>query len=308
MSMGGKRPVCPCGCGHELNLRNGGKRWEFTKYYADTCYGRLVKSCNDAIIQHSKLCEKKDFDVVQYYESKYDRKTYEEAFKLLKTKEFSLVDIAQSYKIDKRTLKKVWLAMGITDSEELTELLEYTKYKLSVQHNNATLSQDENMMSWMYNMIKTHPAKYTIHQLLKLYNHTYPDKPCMKSDVPIAQSLIKIYGDEVDFLLAKGYHSSEEYTLYTIFKHYLPDYRIKMGKRFILDGDYIYYDFCIGSRVLIEYDSSGKFHQDDCKEQDIKKEKFAIENGYTFIRLTKKESQDIKFLFKLQKLLANETN
>jgi len=305
----GIRPKCPCGCGHELNLRSGGKRWEFTKYYADTCYGNLVRSCNEDVLKHYKEAHKNDFDVVKYYETHYDRDTYEKAFKLFSSKEFTLEDVSKSYNIDKRTLKKVWLAMNITNAAELTELIDYSKYTLSKLHNPKVIINDETMMSWMYNMIKTHPSKYTIHALIKEYNKTHLENPCESYDGTLLQSLHRIYGDEIDFLLATGYHSSEEYKLYEVLKFFIPEYRIKLGKRFILNGDYCYFDFLIGSKLLIEYDSDGKFHESkSVKINDKEKENFAKENGYSFLRLSKKEAQDINTIIKIKNMLKNETS
>ena len=303
---GGERPKCPCGCGHYLNLKEGGKRWTFNKYYSDTCYGKLVKSCNEEVLKHYNETHKTDFDIVKYYETHYDRSTYENAFNLFKSKEYSLADISKMYKIDKRTLKKVWLAMKIADVAELTELLEYTKYKLSSLNNEHTI-QNESMYGWMYNMIKAHPSKYTIHGLIKEYNKIHPNSPCQSYDTPVLKGLYRIYGDEIDFLLATGYHSSEEYKFYNILSFYLPDYRIKLGKRFVLDGNYIYFDLLIGSRVLIEYDSDGKFHVDETTtKNDRKKEEFAKENGYKFLRLNKTDIEDINTVIKIKKMLQNE--
>ena len=90
-------------------------------------------------------------------------------------------------------------------------------------------------------MIKTNPGKYTIHNLIKLYNKTFPEKPCGKSDNALAKSLLDVYGEEVDMLLATGYHSSEEYKFFIILNNYFSKYKIKLGKRFVLDNTYVYY-------------------------------------------------------------------
>lgn len=301
----GTHPLCPCGCGNKLRLKGSGDKWSFNMYHSDTCYGRLVASGNEKIL--NELREKKPkFDIVKHYESHYDRKTYEDAFKMLKSKQFSLTDVAKSYCIDKRTLKKVWLSMNITNSEELTNLLEYTKYQLSTINNNNNFLNDDTMLSWMYKMIKIHPGKYTIHNLIEKYNQTHPENPCRDSDNRLVSALIKTYGEEVDILLATGYHSSEEYTYYTVMKFFMPEHKIKIGKRFIIDGNYVYYDFFIDSKLLIEYDSTGKFHQEDVNKQDVKKENFAKENGYEFLRLTKNDISKIDTILKIKKILENE--
>lgn len=300
---GGIRPKCPCGCGHELNLRESGKRWEFNKYYADTCYGGLVRRCNGEINNQIKHNTKKSFDLAKYYEEHYDRKTYQEAFDMLNTKKFSFGDVSKNYQIDKRTLKRVWLALRICTNEELTNLLDYTKYHLSAINYPTSFQQNEDILSWMYKMITVHPGKYTIHSLIKNYNECHKENPCKSLDETVAKSLYNVYGDEIDIYLATGYHSSEEYLFYQILKLYIPEYRCKLGKRFILDGKYVYFDFLIGSKLLIEYDSVGKFHQEDVQEKDIKKENFAKENGYDFLRLTKSDIENIETIHKIRKIL-----
>lgn len=300
----GIRPKCPCGCGHELNLHEGGERWKFNKYYADTCYGRLVRAKNNEIEGQILHNTKKDFDIVKYYEAHYDRETYQKAFDMLNTKKYSLTDVSKAYQIDKRTLKKVWLALNIVTNDELTNLLEYTKYNLSAINYPSNFSENEEILSWMYKMITKFPNKYTIHSLIKEYNSVHRDNPCRSFDTTVAKSLYKVYGNEIDIYLSVGYHSSEEYSFYQILSFYIPEYKTKMGKRFILkNGNYVYYDFLIGSRLLIEYDSVGKFHQEENYEHYLEKENFAIENGYDFLRLTKSDIENIETIKNIRKKL-----
>ena len=209
----GIHPKCPCGCGHNLTLKEGGKRWEFNKYYSDTCYGSLVRQCNDEVRKHYEAThDRNSFDIVKYYESNYDRKTYEDAFNLLKSKQFTLSDVSQSYKIDKRTLKKVWLALKITDTEELTGLLEYTKYKMPVQSRLDCTANDDDIMSWCYNLIKTFPCKFTPHSLNKEYNKSHPDKQTSHSGELIARGLYEIFvgkkGNKLSRSNGNGYRRS----------------------------------------------------------------------------------------------------
>lgn len=304
---GGKHPMCPCGCGHKLTLKEG---WTFHQYYSDTCYGRMVKAGNEEILKQYNETHKKDFDIVKYYESHYDRKTFESAFDLLKTKEFSLSDVAKSYNIDKRTLKKVWLAMKITTVAELNELLEYTKYVLSAKnYSSSDIAQDDNILPWMFQLIKTFPGKYGINTLIKAYNEAHKDNPVSIHNTKVETELYKKYGDEVDIYLSCGLHSSEEYQFYQILKFYLTEYKIKLGKKFVTEKGNRYYDIMIGSNILIEYDSDGYFYQDDTKERDKEKENFAKENGYIFLRFSKKDIHNIDTLLKIKKLLKeNETN
>lgn len=306
----GERPVCPCGCGHELNLSQGGDRWKFTKYYADTCYGRLVRSCNEEVLKQYKASHINDFNVTKYYETHYDKKSYKESYELLKSKEYSLTDISEIYKIDKRTLKKVWIGLGITTADELKSLLEYTKYNLSTSKNPKNTDNDEDMLTWLYLFLKNYPGKYTVNSLKKTYNKYHNDNPTTKNNISIIRALHKRYGDEIDIYLAKGFHSSEEYIFYQILKFYLPNYIIKLGKDFLTDdGKIIYYDILIGSRLLLEYDSDGFFHEQEYSiKNDNFKEKFAKENGYIFLRLTKTDIQNIETITKIKNILEDEIN
>ena len=304
---GGKRPICPCGCGHPLNLSQSRDRWKFTKYYADTCYGRLVRQCNDEVLKQYKETHKRDFDLTKYYEANYDRETYQEAFDMLKTKQFSLSDVSKSFQIDKRTLKKVWLALKITDVSELNEILDYTKYHLSTLNRPSNTVNDDNVLSWTYNLIKKFPGKYTPHSLKNAYNECHKESPTNKSSETITKALYKTYGDEIELYLSNGFHSSEEYKFYEILSFYLPDYRIKLGKKFVLEDNYVFYDIMVGSKLLIEYDSDGFFHtSEESANKDINKEKFAKENGYKFLRLTKTDILDINTIIKIKNLLSDE--
>ena len=161
----------------------------------------------------------------------------------------------------------------------------------------------------MYNMAKAHPGKYTIHSIISEYNKSNKNDPCTETDNAIAKSLYKVYGDEIDILFAVGYHSSEEYEYFNVLRYFFDDYRCKLGKKFILDGRYVYYDYIIGSRLLIEYDSVGKFHQEErALLNDKEKEEFAINNGYSFLRLSLEDTKDINTLIKIKSILENDTN
>ena len=251
-----------------------------------------------------------DFNVVKYYETHYNRESYEKAYDLLKSKEYSLTDISEIYKIDKRTLKKVWIGLGIATASELKTLLEYTKYQLPSIKNVKNTDNDEDILTWLYFLIKNHPGKYTVNSLKKTYNKYHNDNPTNKNNASIIRAMHKKYGDEIDIYLAKGMHSSEEYMFYQILNFYLIDYIVKLGKDFLTDdGKTIYYDISIGSRILIEYDSDGFFHEQEySKKQDKFKEEFAKENGYYFLRLNKTDIQNIETINKIKNILKYEIN
>ena len=148
------------------------------------------------------------------------------------------------------------------------------------------------------------------YSLKKTYNKYHNENPTSKNNVSLSRALHKKYGDEIDIYLAKGLHSSEEYIFFQILKFYISDYIVKLGEEFLTDdGNLIYYDISIGSRLLIEYDSDGFFHEQERSiKQDKLKEEFAKSKGYYFLRLTKTDIQNIETIDKIKKILNHEIN
>ncbi len=55
--------------------------------------------------------------------------------------------------------------------------------------------------------------------------------------------------------------------------------------------------------MLIEYDGNGYWHKSEsAKQRDKEKEIFAIERGYKFLRISKKESKNPELILKIKKL------
>lgn len=156
----------------------------------------------------------------------------------------------------------------------------------------------------MYLLIKSNPQKYTIHSLVKYYNEKHDEK-LAKSAETVYKNLKRLYGDEIDIYLSYGLHSNEEYEFYQILKFYFSEIGnlIILGKKFELSSGYIIYDFFINKTILIEYDSAGKYHSDSEKEQDQLKETFAKENGYKFLRLTKKDIKNPETINMIKQLI-----
>lgn len=299
----GEHPICPCGCGKKLHLRKGGQSWEFNKYATDTCYGRMVKSNNQKINSQLKP-EIKEFSIKDYYKQHYDEKTFKEAFLLFSGKETPLTDVAKQYNIDKRTLKKVWIALEICTEKDITELTDFYRYNFVVESKGFIETESNNSYTWMYLLIKANPQKYTIHSLVKYYNDKHDDK-ITKSAETIYKNLKRLYGDEIDIYLSYGIHSNEEYEFYQVLKFYFPEIGnlIVLGKKFELASGYIVYDYLINKTILVEYDSVGKYHNDSEKERDQLKESFAKENGYKFLRLTKEDVKNPETINKIKQLI-----
>lgn len=298
----GIHPVCPCGCGGKLKFVKG---WKFNKYASDTCFGRLVKQQNDLISDYLERQKKKTFDIKKFYNSNYDKVTYETAFKLFASKEMPLGEVAKEYNVDKRTLKRIWLLLDICTEAELTELTEFYRYNFTVERRGCIEKDSNNAYTWMYLVLKNNPQKYTIRSIKNYYNEKNAEKLSGNADT-IYKNLKHLYGNEIDAYLSLGYHSSEEYEFYKILAFYFPSIanKIVLGKRFETLNSHVIFDICINDNILIEYDSKGKYHKDeDIIQKDNIKEKFALDNGYKFLRLTKKDILDPNTILKIKELL-----
>lgn len=300
----GIHPMCPCGCGNLLHLRTGGKRWEFNKYATDSCMGRILKQANQEIKEKIKPSLKNTFDVKQWYKDHYDEKTFTEAFQMFYNKETPLTDVAKQYNIDKRTLKKVWIALGICTEKEITELTDFYRYNFVVESKGFIETESNNSYTWMYLLIKANPQKYTINSLVKYYNEKHDEK-ITKSAETVYKNLKRLYGDEIDVYLSYGFHSNEEFEFYQVLKFYFPEIGnlIILGKKFELSDGYIIYDYFINKTILIEYDSTGRYHKEDEKERDLLKEQFAKDNKYKFLRLTKDDIKNPETINKIKQLI-----
>ena len=299
----GVHPICPCGCGRKLKFVKG---WKFTQYASDTCFGKLVKEQNDLIKDYLDKQKLRKFDIKKFYNSHYDKETYEQAFKLFASKEMPLTEVAREYNIDKRTLKRIWLILDICTEKELTDLTNFYRYNFVVERKGFIETDSNNSYTWMYLVIKNNPQKYTINGLKKYYNDKNVEKITVSSNT-IYKNLKKIYGDEIDAYLSIGYHSSEEYDFYKLLTFYFHNIanKIEMGKRFETLSSHIIFDFCIDNKLLIEYDSQGKYHSDhDAKIKDNAKEKFAIDNNYKFLRLNKNDILNPNTILKIKELIC----
>lgn len=156
----------------------------------------------------------------------------------------------------------------------------------------------------MYLLIKANPQKYTIHSLVKYYNEKHDEK-ITKSAETVYKNLKRLYGDEIDIYLSYGFHSNEEFEFYQVLKFYFPEIgnSIILGKKFELSNGYIIYDYFINKTILIEYDSTGKYHKEDEKERDLLKEQFAKDNKYKFLRLTKDDIKNPETINKIKRLI-----
>lgn len=298
--LNGVHPKCLCGCGEDVHISHG---WTWNKYAKDSHVGKRM-SIETAIL-NKKIAESKvvKFNLEAYYSSKYDRSLAENSAKDFLSKEYTLSDLEDKYKIDKRTLHKLWLALGLMTAEQYNEVITYTKYTLSTQkRSDSKRLESDSVFVKLYFLLKSHPQKYTIYSLIKEYNKNATEKIVRHPD-QIYKILHKMYGDEIDIYFSKGYHSQEEYQFYEVLSFYHPEWKIKLG--YSIEGYNYIYDICIENYLIIEYQSKGFYHSTETqKENDDKKRELAVEKGFLFKQLSFNDIKNINTIKQIEKWLS----
>ena len=290
----GDKPKCLCGCGNYVSWNN--KNWCWNKYFADSHVGK-VNSENAAIIKEKMLKSRKIVrNLEYYYKTTYDENIGNESIKDFLTKEYTLEDLEIKYRLDRRTLKKMWFELKLIEPEVYNDIINYLKYNLSTKKRKEKFLLNTSCYVWVYSLIKEFPQKYTIYSAIEEYNKNNDEK-IINNGFVFYKQLKDMYGDEIDLFLMKGTHSKEEFEFYNILKFFLPNVKIKIGYK-ITNGRYDpIYDMCLNDKYIIEYDSKGQFHKTNYeKEKDSLKEKIAMENGFNFKRLTYDEIHNINII------------
>jgi len=297
--LNGVHPKCLCGCGENVSLD---KNWKWHKYAKDSHVGRVFNEDARRVKEEMIKARKVVFDIQEYYKSKYDMELARNSARDFLTKTYSLSELSEKYNLDKRTLKRMWIELNLISGEEYAKITSYLKYTLSSKKRNEDNLEEDNCYRYIYTLLKENPQKYNIRTAIKEYNNK--DEYKINTDPWVFYcQMKKMYGDEIDLYSNKGYHSKEEYEFLTVLQFFFNSHKINLGykiggKRY----EYIY-DFCIDDKLLIEYDSNGKFHLDENLDRDKDKEKYALENGFKFIRLDFESSRDINVLKEIEKCL-----
>ena len=305
----GKTPTCLCGCGSELRFipKNSlfGEGHGFTKYVHCGHVGRGKKWQSDKV----KLkWEDKDW-VLNHYETSYGIKNLQKMFVDFMSGK-SALEISKENDIDVRTLKFAWVKLCFITAEELTKISKDRKRYAGAEKRRIKFENCEEICKDLYDLIKCNPQKYNIRSLIKFYNSFNAKKIETDPDI-VLRNLIEIFGDGVNDYLQFGKHSKEELDLLNVLKFYFKKYKIMCGKKIYYGNvnkkQYYIYDFCIGNKIIIEYDGNGYFHKDkNIIKKDKEKELLAIKKNYVFIRLSYEESKNINFLLKLKNILEND--
>lgn len=295
------QPKCACGCGEKVKWNQ--KKHTWNKYVSDSHVGKINSDIAAAIHNNMKKCQRITVDLKQYYKNKYDNDIAIKSLNDFLSKEYTLSDLSDKYKLDKRTLKKMWFELDLIKPEQYSEIICFLKYNLSSKKVKESKLLNCSCYVWVYSLLKEYPQKYTINSLINEYNKNNFDK-IPNNAVSFYKQLKEIYGDEIDILLCKGYHSKEEYQFCEILKFFIPSINLKIGFKINNERYAPIYDICINNTHIIEYDSKGVFHKsDEEKKKDLEKEQLAVDLGYKFLRLTYNDIHDIEIIKKIKEWL-----
>lgn len=313
----GITPTCECGCGKDVTFTPKNCFWAerhgFRKYchcsHKTANYQRV--NIKDTEAYKSKWMNREW--LLKHYDDLYGLDVIKSAAAdfLNEDNEYTWDDIIHKYNITKHTLKDVWFRLGYMTEEQYKKKAQKNQRKLASKHRSKKFENSDEICEILFNIIKSFPLKYNITSLLNYYNNTNLIQ--IESDRYIVlDKLLEKYGDELYSYLQFGSHSKEEIEFIKILRYYFGKKYVKAGKKLqygTVYSKYYVYDCCIADKILIEYDGSGYYHQDeDRREQDKNKETFAIENNYIFMRISDKSAKDPNTLIKIKNILNTLQN
>lgn len=307
----GIRPTCACGCGKpvpfaEKNCLYNLPTYGYRKYY-HCSHVRKSQEFKDKHLVNNYVSKFDDITwLKQHYDDVYGWDNIENAAKDFLSGEFNNEDIEKKYIIDRRTIRKIWFKFGLVTEEQYKELAKKNQFITSAKHRRIIFENSEEVCAKLYNIIKNFPLKYNINSLIKEYNKNNILQIEQSNDI-VLDKMYEYYGEELYDLLQFGYHSKEELNFLNILKFYFGKSNIKCGKKLKYgnnDREIYIYDICINDKILIEYDSTGFWHNSESRKQlDKEKEKFALDNNYIFMRVSLEYSKNPELIIKLKKLL-----
>lgn len=283
-------PVCACGCGTPLNFSKG----KFRKYFND--HKNYVGVSQETIEKQKEGRKKRN---TLEYRLKSLNKTKEDIFllydKFINFNE-NFTDITKNYKIDKRTLKKLWIELGlIKDKNQFENIVKKHQRLWANKNDNRKQKIDEDVLLNVYFFIKNNKRKYTLNEITLKFNLAV-------SSLVLFRRLSENFGEElIKEYLKHGLSSNSEIEYYNVLKYFFGK---KIKKGFVLFGKH--YDFILNEKILIEFDGDYWHNQLKNIENDKLKDRLAIENGYKIFRVKESESKDINILLKLQNLYENK--
>lgn len=305
----GINPVCSCGCGEKLRFipKNSlfGEGHGFTKFVSCTHVGRNRTHKN---LNTEFKWDDKDW-VVEHYNTLYGLDNIKSAFIDFMDGR-SASDVSNDYGMHIRTMKGAWVRLGLITHEKLKSESMDRQRNVSGFKRRKNFDNSEMVCEELFDIIKKNPQKYNIRSLIRYYNKINHSKLEVDPSI-VNRSLIEHYGENVYNYLQFGSHSKEELEFLSVLQYYFSKYKIVCGKKLYYGKknkrEYYSYDFCLGKKLIIEYDGNGYYHSDEkTLERDKEKEEFALKNGYVFMRLSLSEAKNIDLLTKIKKILEDD--
>ena len=307
----GIEPTCACGCGEKLKFHEKNCFYSemhgFAKY---TNCGHVARN-NDRIIEKNKEAYKSKWECkdwrTEHYDNEYGIENIKNALNdFLNNSEYTNYDITKKYGIDIRTLKNIWLKLDLVSKDKLIERGLFNKYNVSKKHRFNNFENKDEICEKLHSMLINNPLKYTFRTLIDTFNDTNLLQINTRGDI-VLNSLVEKYGETIYEYLLFGYHSKEELEFVRIVKYYFGRKSVTVGKKIrygVNDRQVYIYDICIDNKLIIEYDSTGYYH--DNKKRDLDKENFALNLGYKFLRISHKTVKEIDILLQIKTLLEND--
>lgn len=309
----GKYPECNCGCGAKLKFNPKNALWDknhgFGKYV--NC-GHVARNNKQIKNTHKEnyLSKWENIEWIKnHYYEEYGKDNIENSAKdFLENNELTNIDIGKKYGIDIRTLKNIWYKLKLVSKEQWEERCLYRKHQVSGKRRKRKFENKDIICAELFNIIKNNPFKYNIRSLVDYYNSN--NLVQIETDIHIVlNELEQIYGEEIYDYLEYNKHSKEEKNFLYILKFFMKkphNYKCGFPLQYGINKSYSYiYDICIDNEFIIEYDGIF-YHNENNKERDLKKENFAIDNGYKFIRISSLDFKNIDMYKQIINLIEHD--
>lgn len=278
---GGNVPLCACGCGHPVEIAKGWDKWH--KYYKD--HKNTTSPSQESIDKTLKTKQEKLKD--PSYDS-IPPNILEEALTRYRKHELTLKEIEASYGYDHRTFQRLWKLRGYSTREELLTLATVSKGTSGTRRGESLRKLNKDFYDDIRDFILNNSGKYTINDINIHFGNKVQNET-------LSRNLRDLYGDSLFEHVVFGIKSLEELKYLEILRFFLGPINVKLGYKI---KDRIY-DSLIVSKILFEYDGSYYHSGKDRRATDRLKDKLAKESGYYIIRVSDKQSKQLRTLIKI---------
>ncbi len=276
----GDVPLCACGCGTPVEIMKGWNVWR--KYYKD--HKNTTTPSQETLdkVAAARLLKLSDPDNDSIPDT-----ILEDALVKYRAHELTLRDIELNYGFDKRTFQRLWKLRGYSTQEELLTLANESKGVPGTRRGKELRKLNEDFYIEIKNFIENNKGKYTINDI----NKTFGNKV---QNYTLARNLRDLFGESIFNNIVFGIKSLEELKFLEILRFYLGPINVKLGYRL----ENFIYDSLIVKEILFEYDGR-YYHGKDKLEHDKFKDKLARKNGYYIIRVSDRQSKQLRTLVKI---------